>query len=336
MYSDTQFLSSFVRMVGIVIFCLAIHVIFIPILLGVFLYRGIVTVLAKSLRPDLDSFVTGIDLSLLSHSPQEAVSNLLTSFIVKGNVSENRIQEMAQERILKLTDSEGNLVYKKLMQFWTPFLGYAFWKMDKSFFLSNHVRKYDYEDVILPKPCDEASLKEVMAQLLKLPWNPNQSHWEVLLVSEYKWELGPDTHDNYSLVIVRVDHSIVDAISGIGALEATFQSSFAIPKAVRNRTQFSLWEKYKLMYLFPYALTKQFPAILRKRYLNKLDSTKPYVYDATEKIPVSMIKKIKDNLGVDYGSVLHSAVNGGICQILETLKKTPPRIHRFDNYTSSS
>ncbi|CAG7722705.1 unnamed protein product [Allacma fusca] len=312
-------------MIGILIFCFVIHLILIPILLGVFLYREFVTALAKYLRPDLDSFVTGIDLSLLSNSPDKAVSNLLVSFVVKGNVSENRIQAMAQERVLTLKDSEGNLVYKKLSQFWTPFLGFAFWKTDKSFSLSNHVRKYDYEDVILPKPGDETSLKEVMAQLLTLPWRPNRSHWEVFLVSEYNWELGSDTRDQYSLVIVRVDHSILDAMSGIGILGVGFQSPFATPRARRNAKQISLWDKYKLVYLFPYALAKQLPVVLHGRFLNKLDPTSPYVYDASERIPVSTIKKIKDKHEVDYGSVIHSAINGGICQTVETLQKVPPK-----------
>ncbi|CAG7828439.1 unnamed protein product [Allacma fusca] len=125
-------------MIGILIFCFAIHLILVPILLVAFLYRGLVAVLAKFLQPDLDSFVTGLDLSLLSNSPDKTLSNFLVSFVANGNVSENRIQEMFQERIFRLKDSEGNLVYKKLMQFWTPFLGYAFWKTDESFTLSNH------------------------------------------------------------------------------------------------------------------------------------------------------------------------------------------------------
>ncbi|CAG7825607.1 unnamed protein product [Allacma fusca] len=325
MYSNTQFLSRYVRIIGILIFCSAIHLIFLPLLLGVFLYRGLVAIFAKYLRPDLDSFVTGVDLSFLSNDPQESVSNIVTSWIVNGYVSENRIQEMYQERVLNLKDSAGNLVYKKLTQFWTPFLGFAFWKTDKSFCLSNHVRIYDYDDVNLPKPSDETSLKEVMAQLMTLPWKPSQSHWEVLLVSEHDWALGRDTHDRYSVMIVRMDHSIVDAISLMGILRVLFQSPFTIDSSLRNVKQISLWDKYKFMYLFPYELAKLLPGMLRHRYLNKRDPSKPYIYDVSEKIPVSTIKKIKDKHEVAYGSVLHSSISGGICQILEALKKAPPK-----------
>ncbi|CAG7820602.1 unnamed protein product [Allacma fusca] len=314
-----------VRMIGTVIFCFAIHLIVIPILLGVFLYRGLVAVLVKFLRPDLDSFVTGVDLSFLSNDPQEAVSSIVTSLIVNGNVTENRIREMYQERVLKLKDSKGKLVYMKLSQFWTSFLGFAFWKTDKSFSLSNHVRKYDHEDAKLPTPNDETSLKEVMAQLLTLPWNPNRSHWEALIVSKYKRELGPGPHDPYSLVIIRMDHSIVDAISFLGLLRVLFQSPFAIPNALRNVTQISLWDKYKFLYLFPYEAAKLLPGMLRGRYLNKQDPTKHRIYDTSESIPVSTIKKIKDKHEVDYASVLHSSITGGICESLETLKKTPPK-----------
>ncbi|CAG7727678.1 unnamed protein product [Allacma fusca] len=230
---------------------------------------------------------------------------------------------MAHERIFKLKDSKGNLVYKRLSQFWAPFFGFAFWKTDKSFTISNHLRKYDYEDVILPKPSDESSLKEVMAQLLTLPWRPNRSHWEVLLVSKYNWELGPNTCDCHSLVICRLDHSIADAISFIGMFRVLFQTPFAINRPVRNVKQILLWDICKLMYLFPYAVAKQIPVMLRGRYLNKREPMKPYVYDATERIPVSMVKKIKDKHQVDYASVIHSAINGGICKTLETLKKHP-------------
>ncbi|CAG7721954.1 unnamed protein product, partial [Allacma fusca] len=117
---------------------------------------------------------------------------------------------MFQERFINLKDSKGNLNYKKLTQYWTTFLGFAFWTTDKTFALSNHVRKYDYEDDILPRPCDEASLNEVIPQLLMLPRKPNTSHWEVLLVSEYRRKLKPENGEHYSLVIFRFDHALLD------------------------------------------------------------------------------------------------------------------------------
>ncbi|CAG7722871.1 unnamed protein product, partial [Allacma fusca] len=301
------------------------HLIFTPILLAAFVYRALVALLWKSLRPNLDSFVSEFDLSLLANIPDKAFSNFIMCFVVSGNISENRIREMFQERVINLKDSKGNLIYKKLTQYWTTFLGFAFWKTDKSFTISNHVRKYDYEDATLPTPCDENSLKEVIAQLLMLPWKRNTSNWEVLLVSEYRRKLKPENDEHYSLVLFRFDHALLDGISAVGLFRILFQSPFLIPNASRNGKGQSFWDKIKFMFLFPYEATKPLPVLLRGRYLSKLNPTKLCAYDSSESISVGTIKKIKQKHGIDYESVLHSAVNGGICQILELLMKTPPK-----------
>ncbi|CAG7818131.1 unnamed protein product [Allacma fusca] len=277
------------------------------------MYRTYVALLSKFLRPDLDSFVTGLCSSFLGKTPQESSSNFIFCFVVNGNISEYRIREMFLERVVNLKDSKNNFIYKRLSQYWTTFLGYAFWKTDKSFKLSNHVRKYDYDHVISTKPTDEDNLKKVFEDLLMAPWKSYQSNWEVLVQYPFNRKSSSEIIvPGQSLVIFRFDHSLLDGISAINLFRMLFQSPFSMTKPVRNGKKLSAWHKIILWISLPFELSKSLPILLRGRCLGKRDPSKGWVYDVTKNIPVNAIKTIKQKQSIEFRSVVHSSINGGM------------------------
>ncbi|CAG7826100.1 unnamed protein product, partial [Allacma fusca] len=136
---------------------------------------------------------------------------------------------------------------------------------------------------------------------------------------------------NQTLLIFRVDHALLDALSAMELFRVVFQSPFAIPNPVLNGKIFSVWHKIILWISLPYVLSKALPILLHGRILGKRDPSKGWVYGATKMIPVDMIKGIKQKHSVGFHSVMRSIVNGGICRVLEKQKKLTP-----DNITTLS
>ncbi|CAG7719685.1 unnamed protein product [Allacma fusca] len=268
-----------------------------------------------------------MDATFLGSTPQNSESNIIFCFVANGRISENRIREMFDQRVFKLKDFRDHLVYKKLSQYPVRFLGFAFLKTDKSFNLHNHVREYDYDNVISPKPATEELLKEVLPDLLTKSWELNQSHWEVLNVHPFKSTGAAsqkNVSENQSLVIIRFEHSLMDGLSAIELFRVLFKSPFSMPGPVRNAVKLSEMQKIKLWCLIPYELAKTLPFLLRRRFLGKGDPSKSWFYSVSKSIPVSTIKTIKEKFSVNFASILRSCINGGICQVLDEQGQLPP------------
>ena len=103
---------------------------------------------------------------------------------------------------------EGELMYEELEQSWTRFLGYAFFKNEKNFDLSNHIGVYDRAgDSNLTSPCTEKELMRIVAGLSSKPWRRDVSPWELLLVPNYAEE-GSSTAK--TVFILRIHHAMAD------------------------------------------------------------------------------------------------------------------------------
>ncbi|CAG7729468.1 unnamed protein product [Allacma fusca] len=158
-----------------------VYVVLVPIYSPFLIYRAIVILIWKLKRPDLDSMVSGYDTIFTSRKPGLALSDIVLCLVVDGEISASRIREMFQDRVAHLQDSTGKLIFRRLFQNFTTFLGYLFWKSDREFRLENHIRNYDYDTTSkIPKPSDDKTVQVTLAELTVAPWNPNRSPWELL------------------------------------------------------------------------------------------------------------------------------------------------------------
>ncbi|CAG7733919.1 unnamed protein product [Allacma fusca] len=309
-------------------FSISIYITLAPIALVIYLYRLFVIIICQILRPELGSIVTGVDALFINPDNQKSSSIILTCFVVNNIVSEHRVREIFEQRVLRLKDLNGNLVYKRLCQYWVNVLGYSFWKTDDNFDLRNHVRKYDYNNCNLPIPTDEPALKLVLPKLVDLPWGRNKSHWEILIVDSYKLNYlsSETTSKKGSLIIFRFDHFLCDFSSIIGIFRTLFQSKFNTPALGRNDRALSFLQRTRLALTFPYEVFKQSPFNKKRKCICSRKARSNLIYDVSDNIPVSAIKSIKDTNDVDFASVIQSAVNASVCRCLQHNGKTPNTI----------
>ncbi|CAG7825198.1 unnamed protein product [Allacma fusca] len=291
-------------------------------LLPVLLYRSIVWVLARTFRKDLLSFVSGIAGAYVDPDPNKTISNFLVGFVLTGDISSERISQLFQERVLNLKDAKGNFVYLRLQQSVARFMGYAFWKNDPNFLVSNHVRDYDYQgDLRLSQTPDEHEIQRIWLSLAEAPWKTNQSPWEYLVVRNY---CHAGTTKPHSLIIFRVDHVYCDYYSLTGLFRVAFRSPFATVKLSGKNTGLS-WKQLKSLLTIPYDIfVKMCTNENKKSPLGERHGSSNLCFNYTSTIHVDEIKLIRKNHGVAYNAVILSAINGAIARALSDAGATPP------------
>ncbi|CAG7816278.1 unnamed protein product, partial [Allacma fusca] len=174
--SNRTLLQVFVA-IGIVYICIFVGIfiaVIIPLQIGILL-------LARIFRPDLKFFVFGMNSALTTEDPPENFFNLVNIAVLDGRITCEDFRSKFNVRVLKLKDSRNNLVYQRLQETFTGFMGYTFWRdLGPSFDLQDHVRDYDYQgELALPSPCSEEDLLRINGPLLTVPWKEDQSPWEL-------------------------------------------------------------------------------------------------------------------------------------------------------------
>ncbi|CAG7720116.1 unnamed protein product [Allacma fusca] len=243
-------------------------------------------------------------------------------FVVRGEISSDRIRQLFDERVITLTDTKGKLVYQRLQQSWTHFLGYAFWRNDTQFTLVTHIRDYDYEgDLSLPNPCNKEELQKVWPKLAEAPWKTDQSPWEVLIVPNYSKSGKTEPH---TLIIFRVDHIHCDVYSLIGLFRILFQSPFKTPKPSRNNRVLSTWERLRVILTLPYEMAEVFQLLFKGRRIGGRTSERNMFCSISSNVSVEVIKSIKKMHDVEFATVINSAIQGAVDRALKNAGKESP------------
>ncbi|CAG7718756.1 unnamed protein product [Allacma fusca] len=314
-FSALKRFSYFLAAFGSYVFFYGILV---PLYTLCLIYRGGVLLIARLIRPDLEEVVS--DPKFLSAHPGTIFSNIVVCFVIDGRISATRIQEMYEERVINLVDSNGR-VYKKLSQFWVPFLSYAFWKSDPKFNLKNHIRDFD-QDVGFSKPCDQSSLLEVLPKLMDVPWKSNRSPWEVLVVSNFQGPVA--TRSSQTLLIFRSDHMLGDFHCLLELFRVLFNSPFLTPGAKRNNRDLSFWQKLKFFLAIPLAFLTSAKFMLQGRYLGARRPGNGFICDVSKPISGDIIKDIRIHFNVKFATVLHSATIAAVAGAIENSGRAAP------------
>ncbi|CAG7830045.1 unnamed protein product, partial [Allacma fusca] len=133
------------KLILAVVFGLFIFVIFPLIVLVSVLFRTIIKILAKLLRPDLGPILNGMSASIALDNFKKPKYNLAMYFIIDGSLSIDNFQGQFFETVLTKRTPLGNLYYPELQQTVGTFLGFSFRRWETNFQLRNHVRQYDYQ-----------------------------------------------------------------------------------------------------------------------------------------------------------------------------------------------
>lgn len=299
----------------------------------VYLFRILVILLAKILRPDLDGVLNGLS-SLLSNDYFHSKSprgNVVLSIIIQGNDGPvEELKEKLMERwILAKNKTTGKPTFKQFQQYPERWLGFTFWKncMD-TFDINNHVYGHEEKDTV-----DDNDVNMLCEKLLNTPFKRHTSPWEVHGMRNYKTDKvsspnSSNPNQTTAVIFFKIHHCLADGFSMMTALVEGFGeqdiSKVKIPMPrfpKRNFVQkvfFVLSFPFRGFYEFSYAISHVF-----RQNAWKVPDEKKEWYQFCAKsdfIPIQKVKFIKSNLGVSFTSVLMSAISSAIDQNLQDAK----------------
>src|SRR4051794_24544667 len=147
-----------------------------PLALVFAIHYTIAILSASKFRPEL-TIVGGADAWFATEPVYtHPHTTIIWHLICEGSVTVQELRRKFRERVLEHRDSKGGLVYRRLRQNWTRFLGYFFWEWDQNFDINHHVRLYDYKDepgmslTSADSGCTEEALVRASGKLLTRPF----------------------------------------------------------------------------------------------------------------------------------------------------------------------
>ena len=296
--------------------------------------QKLVIIIAKIFRPDLsDIFAEPMGVNLSSeYIYRRPKSNVVVHYICDGQIQLEYFRRQFQQRIINCCDPHGNLKYRKLRQTWTQFCGFMFWKWDKNFDLSNHIRMYDYteSEIAIPSPCTEEDLRRIAGNLVSRPYVKGRSPWEILIIPDY---LYVDSEDGQvklgSVYTLRIHHALADGFSLFKLWVELFDPGFKIPSAnfPKLSTPLKILRFFLHVFKFPYDLAKTvllFRDDANSWHIVDKKLTRRYAVLCSDRIPVSTIKAIKNKYGIGYNTAVYAITAGTISRIMkQTGQKVP-------------
>ncbi|CAG7786063.1 unnamed protein product, partial [Allacma fusca] len=269
--SHLRILVTILATIITVVVCLTVLM---PIWLLVLVYRSLVWTLARVSRRDLDSFVTKQNALYAVYPPHTVPHNsinIVNLLILKGQLTTDRIRQLFNERVLIQRDHRNRLIYMRLQQFWTSFLGYAFWKTDEDFNLDLHIREYDYKGELgLPDPCQVNDILKLSGKLITSRWaESSRSPWEILVVNN---AIEEGSFEPSTCLIIKIDHVLCDGYSIVNLMEQLFNIKMPTPNIRSSQREFTALEKLGLVFRIPYDLVDSLIPVLcsKPAFQNKL------------------------------------------------------------------
>jgi len=311
----------------------------------IYIYRFLITLLAKKLHPKtLGKAVTSFGNyfaceflpSSINKPPRSAV---VVSFVVDGHISIEGARALFKRRWFNSesnnSDEGLSCRYPELQQYVVSWMGFLFWKQDLEFQLENHLKPHTLEGESDAEV--EDNLCYFMEELLNKPFALHRSPWECYIISKYRnstfaKECVNTDSEGMTLVVFRFHHSIADGLSIlyaiIEALLDTPLTTISLPSPSAKRVGVLELMKNVVHWLtvpfrFIYDVSHFFACVFsRTSPWHVPDEKKSYrqCMHRSPPIPIEYIKDIKNNLGVSFAGVLLSSVCAGIAQTLHPEK----------------
>lgn len=309
--------------------------VFTPILIQLHLFRKLLSLVARLMDPDLSKIVnayghiTSRDFEEWSTKPSHFIT---TVFKFKGNVTlEESRQLILQKWVLKtLDENPSQLEYPELQQYCTKRLGYLFYKWDREFDISKHVKLYS-DKLLLPNPetdvVNETKLMRIWESLIVAPISDKKSPWEFFLVPNYEPPKGTtqsSNDDHYSLGFLRMHHGVCDGASQYKCLLMLTDNGWG-----NTKTDIAAFQDAPKCMNFLLNLQAFFlgPTAMVNKFSKGFDYYNPLhipvgkltgkCHMAKTSFDVDTIKNItRVHLDVSFHSVLIAALTGGIRNFL--------------------
>ena len=283
-----------------------------------------VRLMAKVLRPELGQIISDMTTNFTIYSQDNCCASLNHYLILDGTMTAARFRELWHERIMCARRPNGELLFSRFRESWTHFLGYPFWKPDRSFSLEHHIRDYDLDgDLALPVRCHERDLQRMMGRLASRLYREDCSPWEVLLIQNYR--LLEDSKTPRTVVLFRHHHALIDGYGLVSIMRLLFQSKYSVPEV--KFPNVPLWLRFLAVLKMPYDTAE----MLLNAYDGldewhvQADTPRELEASMTGPIPIDKVKAVKRKLKISYSAVIFTAVAAAIERVAKENKMKVPQ-----------
>ncbi|CAG7825296.1 unnamed protein product [Allacma fusca] len=309
---------------------------FLLLLTPLYLIRWIISKLGPCIDPKLSKILhtRGATLSVDSIYEGIPLNNIFVAGIVDGIVSLDVFRENAA-RVMLSKNPDGSLCNQEGQQYIVSWMGYHFWKWDEDFKIENHVRYYDgiYADRIAKEGVTEELQPLLGAEFIRTPFTPKRSPWEAYLAHNVIVKDGDPVNKPKSLLVLRIHHSLADGFAVLKVITVDLMVA-QYERAQAAYFQKTLWEKmYGLVfYLFKAPFEGAFQFIesvdFNEWHIAENRLARDHHVALTPRIPLDIIKDLKNQHNTSFTCILLAAFAGGIRKfMIEHQYKVPRSIH---------
>ncbi|ODM90536.1 hypothetical protein Ocin01_16144 [Orchesella cincta] len=296
--------------------------------------RKFVSFLAHQLESDLEKLVTtkgvliGRDFADWYTKPSHSIVVIMK---LKGKLDLELLkQHVLRTNVRKWNVKKERLEYPELQQYCTLRFGYLFFKWDRKFGISNHVKLYKSREIHEGTVVTDEKIHEIWEKVARRAFKPKVSPWECLLIQNYdpegkihsveELERLPE-EERHSVVVMRVHHSIFDGFSIYRLLLSLSDQGLPLWEKETARKvpkYFNLLLNLKALFCGPTSLTKTFLGgidVLHGLHYGHGRLTGKYTI-VTTPLTIKVVKNASKLHKVSFHAVLIGAISGGIRKYL--------------------
>lgn len=270
-----------------------------------------VVVAAKFFRPDLGHIVSDLSAAFTVNPQNKCSANLTHFLILDGSITTERIRDLFDLRVLKCKRANGKLMFSRLRDTWTEFMGYTFWRPEHNFNVDKHIRQYDLQgELALPVPSYGTDLRRIIGPVTSLKWDSDKSPWEILVIQNYK-AFG-DNDQIGTVLMIRNHHALIDGRGIVTLMRQLTKCKYSVPEV--DYKEPPLLVKLLAPLKVPWDMAKMLVDTHDGLHAwhGPASGPREFVAGVTEAIPITTIKAIKNKLGVSYTAILFAAVAGAL------------------------
>jgi len=197
-----------------------------------------------------------------------------------------------------------------MKQYLTKWCGFFFWKQVPNFNIKNHFLYHTDEAV------QESELCEIISNWISEPFPKYQSPWYFLIIPNYKPEGDASSENNFA-VLIRFHHCLSDGFSIMKAFNRIMDepAKVVIPEAgMSRRTWFDIWTQLALT---PYRLVKLIATSTDSNALTVNRTSNQLSFAMPRKIPIALLKQIKDDYNAgSISTVILAAFAGTLRRVM--------------------
>lgn len=303
---------------------------FILILLSPFYFwRLIVKVLAKCFaRNRLDKMLSELDAYFLFNDPRiETRPEFVISILVtlEGEVDLEQFKTNIVRDLVNARHENGDLIYSRLQQRTTTWMGFPFFEWIPNFNIHNHV-------MVLDMKVSDGNRHEFLSSRVRNPFPGDGSLWDVTL--------APSINRTY--VNLRVHHALCDGYSILKAIKTrgmkTNPNEFVFPRNIQQKQE-SYSQKvtkfYKNTVGMPGKFIRENMEMGRARPFRNPHSASfsgKVLVASTGKIPLYKFKRTKLRLGVPFTALVNSAISASLQNYLKKSESSSVKEFRINSF----